>query len=163
MFDTIFYVGRDDQSALKLICDIFIDLLNVTKSQKDISRLSDIINVWMVRYPSDYKIKFLSRWFVLCCVQVTYVKESELIERGKGQSRLWSIMKHLTVERTDQMTVTLIINEICNVILTVESHIASEAYDLVKKAFVEDSQEYTLFAKIYADKAIQKRISEAKV
>jgi hypothetical protein len=162
IFNAIFEVEREKKSAFKLVCDIFVDVLNTTKSERDVTRMSEIISVWMVRYPSEHKIILLSRWFVLCCVQVDYIKESELVERGKGQSQLWSLMKHLTIEKGDKITLTQIINEVCNVIVNVDALIASEAYDLVKKAFIDDGQEYSSFSKIYANKAIEKRIAEAK-
>lgn len=160
--DKAFPPGLPFDGALDRISNLFSKVLNDSQSETDITHLSELLPVWMVRYPKLNKEDLLAHWFVSSCWKTKYILESIYVKRGKGQGKLMQVLKNI-LHSGEVIGADKIFVSISRVILSVDSELASKVYEKVVASFIEDDPEHKDFTHVYSQLAIEHRIKEANL
>ncbi|WP_413665591.1 DUF4365 domain-containing protein [Microbulbifer sp. CNSA002] len=162
VFNAYFPLDKGYDNAIVDLGKFFSGLLNSYDGRIDLDGLEDVVNVWMVRYPSNDRIRMVSTWFVISVCGVKYIPEGMYLNRGVGEAKLWSLAKKLTVESDNRYTIRELITAICLAILGLKPKMASDVYDRVKFSFIEGSNERQMFSNIYIEEAVKVRSSQSQ-
>jgi len=160
VFDAVFEEHLEARVSIERLSTLFSHYLNQNASDGRTDDLQDLVDRWLIRNPVNTRVELVSIWFVLTCISIEYVPESDFVIRGKGESKLWEITKQLTLEREPSLTLYGLLSVISSKILLLKPELASDAYDRIKRSFMDESNESEVFVRAYVDNAIPLRAKD---